>query len=130
MKAFFPEFDLYSSLFIAYIGIIFAGLYCLEGSKGERLLAAFLFTFFGAILAFHNIYKDGSVVNYPTLFAVMALIPAMTLAPAVFFQGKTPDSMKHFANIYSLMACVIAIFIIGVKLLKTLDFSFAIFILP
>lgn len=34
-------------MFIAYISLIFATIYIFDGNKGERILAAFLFSFIG-----------------------------------------------------------------------------------
>ncbi len=132
INSFFPEFNLYASLLIAYIGLIFAGIYIFEGNKGERLLAAFLFSFFGAILSFSYIYSGmgSSTVPYPTIMAVISLMPAILLAPIVYLQGKTSDTMRKFIAVYSLIAWVIACLIILVKILQNIDFTFAIFIFP
>ncbi len=130
INALFPDFNLYASLLVAYIGIIFAVLYMVEGSKGERLIASFLFSCFGAILAFSYIYWEWVPTEYPTFFAVLSLLPAIALAPMVRLNHETPDSTKKFSDIYSIIACLITVLIIVAKVLKELDFSFAIFILP
>lgn len=131
INSFFPEFDLYASLLIAYIGLIFAGMYFFEGNKAERLLAAFLFTLFGAILSFSYIYGVGSSsVQYPTIMAVISLMPAILLTPIVYLQEKTSLTMRKFIAVYSSIASIIACLIIFVKVLQNIDFTFAIFILP
>ncbi len=126
----FPEFSVYSSIFIAYIGLIFAVIYVLDGNKWERILASILFSLFGGVLALTHIYGGNSDVEYPTVFAIFALIPAMLLAILVRLQGKTPKDATDFVNIYSTTALVIAIFILVIKFVQTLDFSFAFLVLP
>ena len=54
--ALFPDFNMYSSILIAYIGLIFAVIYPLDGNKSERLLASIILTGGGAILALMHIY--------------------------------------------------------------------------
>jgi hypothetical protein len=46
VDSFLGDYELYASLLIAYIGLIFAIIYVLDGNKGERILAAFLFSLF------------------------------------------------------------------------------------
>lgn len=69
-------------------------------------------------------------LEYPTLLAMISLFPAITLAPLVRIQGKTPASMTSFINIYSIIATGIALIILAVKFLAHLDFAFAFFVLP
>jgi hypothetical protein len=124
------HYELYANILIAYIGLIFAVIYVLDGNKGERILAAFLFSFFGWLLSLIHIYSDSSNVVYPTVFAVLALVPAILLAVAVRIQGKTPDTMKRFIDVYSAIAALIAVLIVVIKVLKGMDFGFAIFVFP
>lgn len=41
------HYELYANMLIAYIGVVFASIYIFDGNKGERILAAFLFSLFG-----------------------------------------------------------------------------------
>jgi len=78
-----------------------------------------------------HIYSDNNaLVTYPTVFAVLALIPAILLAAAVRLQGNTPETIRKFIDTYSAIAALITVLIVFVKVLKGMDFSFAIFILP
>ncbi len=124
------DYELIANMFIAYISLIFATIYIFDGNKGERILAAFLFSFIGWILSLIHIYSDTSDVSYPTVLAVLSLIPAMLLAGAVRLQWKTPVTMRKFIDSYSIVAAVIAALIIFIKVLKGMDFTFALFILP
>ena len=129
--ALFPEFSVYSSIFIAYIGLVFAVIYVLEGNKWERILASILFSFFWWSLALIHIYgQNGDVVTYPTLFAVFSLVPAILLAVLVRLQGQAPKWVTDFVNIYSVTATVIALFIIVIKFIQVIDFGFAFFVFP
>jgi hypothetical protein len=130
VDSFLGDYELYASLLIAYIGLIFAIIYVLDGNKGERILAAFLFSLFWWILSLVHIYSDNSAVTYPTITAVLSLVPAILLAGAVGIQKKTPTTMRMFIDVYSAVAALLAILIIALKILRDIDFSFAIFILP
>lgn len=129
LNAFFPEFNLYAKIFIAYIGIFFAGMYTFS-NKGERIIAAFLFSFFGAILSLSHIYSGDYSIEFPTTLAVIALVPSMFLAPLAYLQEKTPETMKKFLRTYSFLAALVAGLLVLVKVLNNLDFAFAIFVLP
>lgn len=129
--ALFPDFSVYSSILISYIGLIFAVIYVLDGNKWERLLASILFSLFGGVLALMHIYGyENTVIIYPTLLAVLSLVPAILLAPMVRIHGKTPQSISEFVNIYSVSALVLAVFIVVIKFIQTLDFWFIFFVLP
>jgi hypothetical protein len=128
--ALFPEFSVYSSIFIAYIGLVFAVIYLLDGNKWERILASILFSFFGWVLALIHIYGEDATVAYPTLFALFALVPAMLLAVIVRLQWKTPKDVVEFINIYSITGMGISLLILIIKFIETLDFAFAFMILP
>ena len=93
-------------------------------------MAAFLLTCFGAILSLTDIYRHDSDVAYPTLFAVIALIPAILLSPLARYQGKAPESMLKLLHSYSLIAGIIAGIIVGIKFLENVDIFFAFFVLP
>ncbi len=128
--AIFPEFSVYSSILIAYIGLIFAVIYLLDGNKWERILASVLFTFFWGVLALKHIYGELANVEYPTLFAIVGLIPAMLLAVIVRLQWKASKEATEFVNIYSAIATIIALLILIIKFIQTLDFAFAFMVLP
>ena len=130
INALFPDFNLSANLLVAYIGIIFAVLYIFDGNKGERLIASFLFSCFGAILAFSTIYGKDGATDSPTLLAIISLIPAILLSPISRINPKLADTTKMYTDAYSITAMIIAILLFAIKMLKELDFSFAIFILP
>lgn len=105
-------------------------LYIFDGNKGERLIASFLFSCFGAILAFSTIYGKDGTTDSPTLLAIISLIPAILLSPISRINPKLADTTKMYTDAYSITAMIIAILLFAIKMLKELDFSFAIFILP
>jgi hypothetical protein len=78
----------------------------------------------------YHIYIDSSDVTYPTLLAVVSLIPAMVLYPIGNLQEKTPKEMLTYLKTHSGFAFILAILIVLLKLLDSLDFAFALFVLP
>jgi len=62
------------------MSFIFAGMYIFDETKAERILAAFFFSFFGAIFSLLYIYTDTNQVQFPTIFAIISLAPAICLA--------------------------------------------------
>jgi hypothetical protein len=79
-----------------------------------------------------EIYGSSSNIRvaYPTLTAIIGLVPAILLAPIVYLHGKTPKDTVTFTNIFSLAALVIAAIILLLKIIDTLDFEFSFFVLP
>jgi Predicted membrane protein (DUF2339) len=131
LMSLFPEFNIYTSLIIAYVGLLFALIYIIDGNKWERLIASVLATLFGGIFSLIHIYGDATIIIiFPTLVAVVSLIPAILLAPLVHVQGKTPASVADFVNIYSIAAGILAVIIIFFHLIDFVDFGFACLILP
>lgn len=130
-SAMFPDFNIFTSLLIAYSGLAFAVIYYFDGSKGERFLASTLLTFFGAVSAFFTIYIFNSdVILYPTVFAVLALLPAILLAPLTQMQKNTPKSAIGFIRMYSMSALIIASILIIGKIIDHVDTGFAFLLLP
>lgn len=69
-------------------------------------------------------------VEFPTIFAILSLIPAMSVTIFARLQGKTPKEAMDFINIYSSTAVALALFILVTKFMKTMDFAFAFMVLP
>lgn len=129
--ALFPDFNMYSSLLIAYIGLVFSVIYLIDGNKGERLLASLILSFIGGVLALMHIYGfERGIITYPTLFALTALIPAILIAPLVRIQGKTHASVVELVNVYSATALTLAAFILIIRFIQSFDFSFAFLVFP
>lgn len=83
----FGDWHVYATLLVSYIGLIFALIYYFEGNKGERLLAAIAFTGVGGLFSLIEIYgTPDSLISYPTLFAIIGLIPAILLSPMANIQ--------------------------------------------
>ncbi len=128
--ALFPEFNAFTSIFIAYVWLVFWLIYLLDPTKGERLLTSILLSFFGAVFAFGYIYDNNSDVVNATTFAIIALIPAILTYPITKLAGKTPKDMLNLSRVYSIIALIIAALLIIDKFLSYVDFVFAFFILP
>jgi hypothetical protein len=126
----FPEFDAYTSILIAYVGLVFGIVYLFDPTKGERFLTYILLSFLGAIFAFGYIYDRSSVIELTTIFAVIALVPAILSFPIARLAQKTPKDMLHLAQVYSVISTIIAVLLILWELLTRLDALFMFFILP
>jgi hypothetical protein len=46
ITSYFPEFTVYSSILVAYIALIFLGIYIFDSTKWERIFAAMIFAGF------------------------------------------------------------------------------------
>jgi uncharacterized integral membrane protein len=99
-------------------------------SKGERMLSAILFTGTGAAISIYEIYFTFSAVVYPTVIALTSLLPAILLYSLDSFHTSTPKEMKSFLKKYSIFSLILALFILISKLVDSLDFMFAAFVLP
>lgn len=79
--ALFPDYNMYSGILIAYIGLIFSLIYIFIGKYNERLMASVLFTFCGAAMTLVSIYSYGEGGNFPTIFSLVSLVPALLIYP-------------------------------------------------
>lgn len=84
----------------------------------------------GAALALSQIYGGLKSVDFPTLFAILSLIPAILLYPIAFQSEKSPKEILSYLKFHSSIATVLALSIIVLKLLHSLDFCFVLLVLP
>lgn len=73
--AFVPELSVYSSIVVAYSSLIFATLFIIDTTKGERLVSYALLSLMGALLSIFHIYDETR--SYQTILTIIALAPAM-----------------------------------------------------
>ncbi len=131
VASYFPEFTVYSSIFIAYGATGFLAMYIFDNAKWERLFASMIFAGFGWILSLYHIYfSSGLEPSYPTLLAIAALIPAMLIYPVSALVPGTKSSFMALTKPFSLLAVTIAWVIIIGKFLASFDFMFIVFLLP
>jgi hypothetical protein len=121
--AFIPDLDIFSSIAIAYFSLIFGVLFELKPDKKERFFAYIFLSAIGAALSLIHIYEKS--ISYQTLYAVIALAPAM----CAFLIAKTTDSaeIKSGSNVYSAFAAILASMFILKELVDYIDLSFLLF---
>ncbi len=131
VTSYFPEFTVYSSILVAYIALIFLAIYIFDNAKWERLFAAMIFGGFGGFLSLYHIYiTSWAGPDYPTIMAIIALIPAILVYPVSHFSSGTKSSFRVLTLPYSLIASILTLVILVGKLLSSFDFMFVIFLIP
>ncbi len=122
--ALFPELDVYSSMAIAYLSLIFGVIYVLDPSKIERFIGYGILSFMGACLSVIYIL-DSSVLSYRTLHIVIALLPAMS----GYFIAKRGSSREliALAKYYSFSAFVVALMFVLAEFLEYIELNFLLF---
>ncbi len=71
--AFFPTYDVYVGMMIAWLGIVFAFLYTTDNKRTERLIAYMIFSGIGAVLTLYSGIIDFS---FSVAITLLALTPA------------------------------------------------------
>ena len=126
----FPEFNFYTWIITSYIALFFLFLYNIWEQKFERLFAAILFSFFGAFISLVDIYSGAAEVQLVSFWAVVSLIPAILIWWVVRAIWKESDEVVWFTDIYSALAGILAIIIVVLEFLLSVNPVFVFFILP
>ena len=123
--SFVPHLNIYSSVAIAYSGLIFGLIFMFKPQKSERFFSYVLLTSIGAMLSIFHIYEK--TIDYQTLYAVVSLIPAI----CAYFLVKASDNedMLDVATKYSIVATILAAMFILKDLVDYIDLSFLLFYL-
>ncbi len=122
--AFLPELDIYSSIAIAYLSLIFGVIYVINPSKIERLISYGIISFMGSFLSLTYIL-DYSVLSYRTLYIIVALLPAM----CGYFIAKRGGRREFIAiaKVYSFSAFIIALMFVIKEFIEYIDLNFLLF---
>ncbi len=123
--AFFDEFNVYTSMMIAYSSLIFGFLYLTGERKLERFFSYALVSLTGAILSIYHILEADLQIE--TILIVVSLLPAI----AAYFIAKTGgrESILPLAGIYSVVATLVAVMFALEKILDYIDVDFVLFYL-
>jgi hypothetical protein len=105
--SFFPDLDIYTSIAIAYLSLIFAGIYFFNPTKWERLIAFGLVSLMGSILSVYHILDAHSA--HETVYIVIALIPAMS---SYFIAKRGKSELVPLFRLYSVFAVIVALMFI------------------
>ncbi|MEY3783846.1 MAG: hypothetical protein RLZZ230_168 [Candidatus Parcubacteria bacterium] len=123
--ALFKEFDVYTSMFIAYASLIFGFLYMLDANKSERFISYTVVSLAGSLLSLQHILEAD--LRFETLFIVLALVPAMCAYLIAKNSGK--QEFVPVGKIYSIVASIIALMYVLADLIEYIDIDFLLFYL-
>ncbi len=119
------ELNVYTSMFVAYVSLIFAGLYVLDPSKTERFVSYCALSLMGSILSIQEILDAN--ISYETLLIVIALLPAIgTYFVALW--GKRQEFLP-LAKMYSALSFLVALLFVLGEIIDYIDISFLFFYL-
>ncbi len=122
---FFEEFNILTSMLIAYSSLIFAFLYVAMPGKSERFVSYVLVSLTGSVLSIHHIVE--AHIQFDTLLIVVSLIPAMS-AYYIAKSGSKPEFVSP-ALAYSVVSGVVAFMFVLAEFIDYLDISFLLFYL-
>lgn len=121
--AFFQEFDVYTSMFIAYSSLVFGALYVFGSERSERFLSYLLVSFAGSVLSLQHILQAD--LRFETILIVIALLPAISAYFIIKASGK--DNFKPLAGGYSIVWSIIAATFVISDFLDYIDINFLLF---
>ncbi|MBP9759834.1 MAG: DUF2339 domain-containing protein [Candidatus Pacebacteria bacterium] len=121
--AFFRELDVYTSMLIAYLSLIFAVLYVLDSGKTERFVSYGVISLMGSILSVGHILDAN--LRYETLLIVITLVPAMCAYLIASMGGRS--EFLPFARVYSFLSAVVALMFVLAEFLEYIDLNFLLF---
>ncbi len=123
--ALFEDFNVITSMVLAYSSLIFAFLFVVDSAKSERFISYMLVSFIGSILSIQHILEAESA--YETLLIVIALLPAI----ATYFVAKKDQTNEFIstATAYSVVWSIIASLFVISEFLEYVDFDFLLFYL-
>jgi hypothetical protein len=127
----FPDLNFFSSIFIAYIGLIFWLLYYFHSPREERLFAYLLCSIFGGFMWLINFYTEVNI-GWNSVWTTIVLIPsllAFVLIPKVS-ESKFSKDIKLVLQTTSVVALLTILFTVISDILQFISLDFALFILP
>lgn len=123
--ALFDDFNVATSMILAYSSLIFAFLFVADSARSERFISYMLVSFVGSILSIQHILEADSA--YETLLIVIALLPAI----ATYFVAKKDQTGEYTATAtaYSVVWSIVALLFVISEFLEYVDFDFLLFYL-
>jgi hypothetical protein len=130
--AFFPSNDAYVGILIAWLGILFAFLFALDGKRTERLIAYMIFSAMGAGITLFAIVDGSGIYPYPTALSLLALAPA---ALGYFVQllakgDKKTQTLRDVMTAYSVFFGAIMVMILIANVLIKLPITLVFCTIP
>ncbi len=120
---FFEEFNVLTSMILAYSSLIFGFLYALSPGKSERFIGYIIVSLTGSLLSLAHI--SDAHPQFETVLVVIALIPAMS----AYFIAKNSNKSEFvsLAALYSVMSSVVASMYVLAELIDYIDMEFLLF---
>ncbi len=120
---FFEEFNVLTSILLAYSSLIFGFLYAFSPGKSERFIGYIIVSFTGSLLSLVHI--TDAHLQFETVLIVIALIPAIS----AYFIAKNSNKLEFvsLAAIYSVASSVVASMFILAELIDYLEMDFLLF---
>ncbi|MCA9357638.1 DUF2339 domain-containing protein [Candidatus Kaiserbacteria bacterium] len=123
--ALFDEFNVYTSMLMAYSSLIFGVLYMTGAGKLERFVSYTIVSLTGSVLSMKHILEAS--LDYETLLVVIALIPAML---GFFIARKVGDQrIIPAAAAYSFVWTIVASLFVIAEFIDYIDVDFLLFYL-
>ncbi len=119
------EQNVVTSMFVAYVSLVFALLYMLDPTKTERFVSYCVLSFMGSLLSIHHILDAN--IPYETLLIVLSLVPAIATY-LVARQGARQEFLP-LAKMYSALSILLAALFVLREILDYVDMSFFFFYL-
>jgi hypothetical protein len=114
------ELNVYTSILISYLGLIFATLYIFDSSKSERFISYGVVSLIGSIFSIHHILDAG--LKLETLYIIIALLPAMSAYLIARIGGR--EEFYPAAKIYSFASGVTAFFFLLREFIEYININF------
>lgn len=121
--AFFEEFDIYTSMLIAYSSLIFGVLHIVDSGKSERYISYIIVSLAGSILSIQHILEAN--VQYETFLIVVSLLPAMS-AYTIAKVGNKPEFMTA-GLAYTIVSSLVALMFVIAEFIEYVDMNFLLF---
>lgn len=121
--AFLPDLEVYTSMLIAYLSLLFACLYLVDPKKTERLMSYFVVCFLGSVLSVYHILS--AHISFETLHIVAALVPAMCAYGITTRGGRA--QFVPLGKMCSAFAAIIASLFILDEFLRYFEMNFILF---
>ena len=123
--SFFEEFNVYTSIFIAYSSLIFGILHTIDSKQSERFIGYIIVSLTGSILSLKYILEANS--SFETILIVISLLPAMS-AYLIAKNGST-ENLLPIATTYSFLWATVASMFVLAEIVDYIDIDFFLFYL-
>ncbi len=122
--SFLPELNVYYSMSISYLSLIFAILFIYRPDKIDRFVSYILVSVIGSFLSVLYI-SDSLTIHFKSLYVIVALLPAMS-AYFIAKEGENKEILP-ISKFYSFFSLLITLIFILEDLFDYVDFNILFF---